>query len=211
MVAQERHIAKVDRLLVVRVHDLVNELLLALILLHALLELSLERIEHLLEEVLSADVADLVLYSYELVVNFDFLASATVNRHLEHFHFNYFLVPLLVEFLRRVHVHAYDKRTLELTLETVDLLAGVSHLHAKVVDIHLVVHSFSADGNDLHRVNALMVRSIDTELRRYIDSLLNLLVACLGRIEENVSRMSSDISLYAMDAGNLLELCLECH
>ena len=132
-------------------------------------------------------------------------------RHLKNFHLHDFLEPLLVKLLGRIHIYAYDEWAVELGLETIDLLACVSHLHAKIVDVHLVVHSLCADSDNLDGIYCSVVRSCDTELRRYIDSLLNLLVACLGRIEENVCRMSSDISLYAMDAGNLLELCLECH
>ena len=56
MVAQERHVTQDDRLLVVRVDDLIDILLILASLLDTLLPLSLEWREHLSEEGLGIDV-----------------------------------------------------------------------------------------------------------------------------------------------------------
>ena len=128
MVAQERKIAQNDRLFIVRVHNLVNELFLAFVLFNSLLELGLEWVEHPFQEISSAYVVNLVLNFYKSIVNVDFLDSATMHRHLEYIHFNDFLIPFLVKFFRWVHINSNDERTSKLCLKTVNLLAGVSHL-----------------------------------------------------------------------------------
>ena len=99
MVAKERHVPEDDRLLVIRIYDLIDILLVVTCFLYALLPLCLEWREHASQEILGRDIAYLILEAGELVVNLNFLGTAAMNRHLEHFHFNDFLVPLLVKLL----------------------------------------------------------------------------------------------------------------
>ena len=69
MVAYERKIAQNDRLLVIRIRNLIHELRIALEFLDSLLELSLERSEHPADERFSRDVAFAVLQVHELEVH----------------------------------------------------------------------------------------------------------------------------------------------
>jgi len=99
MVAQERHVAQNDRLLVVLVHYLIYILLLALSRLDAALPLHPERREHLSDEICGRNICHLILHLNELIVHFDDLGAAAMNRHLESLHLNHFLEPLLVHIL----------------------------------------------------------------------------------------------------------------
>ena len=99
MVAQERHVAQDDRLLVVFVHDLIYILLLALGLLDAALPLYAERIEHLPDELLCADVRNTILKLHKLIIHLDDVLSTAMNRHHQFLHLYNFLEPVLVKLL----------------------------------------------------------------------------------------------------------------
>ena len=163
MVAYERHIAKDDRLFVVPVRDLIDILLLSGILVHPLLELGLERVEHLLEEVHGADGAGPGLHLHEFIVHLDLLGSASMNRHHQLVLLHDFLEPVLVKFLILSSIHAHDERAGPLGLKSVDPLSGQTHLQTEIVDVHLVVHAFGPDGDDFERIKFVVVRSLHPE------------------------------------------------
>ena len=211
MVAQERHVAQDDRLLVVLVHDLIYILLLALCRLDTALPLHSERREHVPDELLCADASCLTFVILKLVSELDLVHAAAMDRHLESLHLHDILEPVLVKILCRIHVDAYDERTCELSLEAVYPLSGKAHLHSEIVDVHLVIHAFSPDGNDLKLRDFLVVRSCNPELRRYEYCLLDLVSVSLRRIVKDVSRMSLHICLHSVYSRNLLELSLESH
>ena len=211
VVAQERHVAQNDRLFVVLVHYFIYILLLACGSLDPALPLNTERREHAPDEITCAYRLESVLHPDELVIKFDVLASSSMSRHLEDFHFHNLLEPVLGKILGRIHVDADYERTGKLGLETVDLLSCKPHLHAEVVDVHLVVHAFRTDGNYLERVDSIVVRSCDAELCRLVDRLLYLVRICLCWIIKDVCCMSVDECPYSVDARHLFKLCLEGH
>ena len=211
MVAQERHIAQNDRLLVVLVHDLVHILLLAFSRSYAALPLHPERREHLSDESLSAYSLHSLLLLDEVIVHLDDLLSAAVGRHIESLLLDHILEPVLVHILFRMHINADDERAGKLCLKTVKSLAGESELHTEIVDVHLVVHTLSADGHHLERVALCDVRSLDTELRRNENRLLDLVRIGLCRVVEHICRVSLHEHLHTIYALYLLELGLERH
>ena len=174
MVAYERKIAQNDRLLVIRIRNLIHELRLTLEFLDSLLELSLERSEHPADERFSRDIAFTVLQVHELEVHRSNLGSAAMQRHFEFLLIDNLLEPCLVEILRRIHINSDNERAGKLGLQTIYLLFSQTHLQTEIVQVELVIHVLCPDSHHLDTVRSGRIRSIHTELGRSEHAFLNL-------------------------------------
>lgn len=224
MIGQERKRAQDNRLFIVPVDNLVDELRLSLVDFRALADhrvpfgrrvlapvFGLERIEHAVEVVSDRHETLSVLEFDEIIIHRSLFDTAPVDRHRQDLLFHDLLEPGLVEVLGRIHEDPHDERAVIFTLETVDLLARQTHLQAQVVEVGLVAHLLGTDGDDLDAVGCLRIQGVNPELGRHEDLFLDFLGGDDGRVVTDDHPVLADIRFDAAGACNPFEPCLEGH